>query len=1465
MDSRTKYLGIDIGSVSIAVIEIDEFNRINEIAYDFHKGQISNNLQRILTKIDISKIKSVGYTSSASSIVKQGTRTDSRIAFITAARHFHANLRSLLIVGAEKFGLASFDENGEYKSYRSNSSCAAGTGNFLDQQAERLNLKNIREFCQLALNNKGSFPKIASRCAVFAKTDLIHAQQEGYSLTEICDGLSWGVAKNIVDTVFHNQLFSSMVMAGGVSLNKTVIRHIENLSHVSIVSDKYAHVYGAIGAALVCKNENAALENPINDIQDLIFTGVKERKYNYAPLKLELSEYPEFDSTRRYDFISKRFPAFKQVEVDIYSPLRGKNPIKVHLGIDIGSTSTKAILVDRKRKVFAGLYTRTTGQPLIAVQVLLEAIRNIEEVANIRFSITSVGTTGSGRKFVGKIIGSDIILDEISAHARAAYELDPETDTIIEIGGQDSKFTVMRDGMVTFSTMNSVCAAGTGSFIEEQAKRLGCSLDDYSERAEKARSPLASDRCTVFMERDLNQYLNAGYTVDEMLAAVLHSTRENYLSKVAVRGAIGDKIFFQGATAKNKALVASFEQKLEKPIMVSKFCHLTGALGVTLELIDRNLTTTNFRGLDLYKKTIPVRSETCDICINHCKLKIAEIDNEIEAYGFLCGREYHIEKFVKHKSLDFQLIRKRKKIFRFKSTYIKNAITIGIPAGLHLYEEIPFWQKFFHELGINTRTSEDYLQAVKVGKNLSGAEFCAPVAAMHGHVDFLKPETDYIFLPVYLQAIFEAKTNKQYCYYTQFVSSVISIQKHFQPRDKILTPLLKTSRGELFAQFELFKMLRSIGHKATFLQLYQAYDHAKKYFQDLNKNWQLLYEKTSKNTDDFHVMLLGRPYTVLSPAMNSYIPDLIEKNGIRTFYMDMIPVDKGKISRADELVKTIKWKFASKILYAAEVIVRTKGCYPVLITSFKCTPDSFVVEYFKDIMNSHNKPYLILQLDEHDSTVGYETRIEAGIRAFRNHFENQQKPGAKTYHLDIEKIKKLTKNENYRLKTRWEIQIRSLINDASDILKTHAIDFKYFSKLIQREEVSKDHFSHAILNDADSIKKKVLLLPSWDPYVGPLLEAVLKHAGIDVRLISSSKESVQRSLSHNTGQCLPLNIIVQDTIEYIEKNELDPSITILWLVKSKLSCNLSMFPYYANKLLKDYGHGMENVSIYKGDFIFYDVSLQTAINAYLAYMFGGYLRKIGCAIRPYEKVKGITNKIIKTSQARLYDMFKYGQDKEAVIEEIISSFESIEMVKEDRPKVVILGDLYVRDNDLMNQDLISTIENNGGEVITTPYSEYIKITVNPVTERSLMEGEYLRYAKIRFLKSLIPLVEDKFKKYIYRILEEPLNENPKEFKTWLDRFNINLLHRGESLENILKIHSVLHQHPDLSLFIQTNPSYCCPSLVTEAMAEKIEEISGVPVVTIEYDGTTGQKNEIVIPYLKYGKKKGAGLQFQDKE
>ncbi|MFN8255018.1 MAG: acyl-CoA dehydratase activase [Bacteroidales bacterium] len=1400
------YLGIDIGSVCASVVLADQDMNILQTAYIYHQGQIEHHLGNILSNFDGKNLQAVSITSSTPQIINHANSFDNRVCFITASKYFFPEVNGVLIVGGEKFGLALFDKDGNYKTYKSNSSCAAGTGSFLDQQTRRLNLANIEEFNQLAFDNKGNFPKIASRCAVFAKTDLIHAQQEGYTLPEICDGLCHGLARNIVDTVFSNaHEISSLVFTGGVSQNKAVIRHIKSLTGLSIRTHQYGHLFGAIGAIILLLENKDFCEIPVHySMHDLIDKPKKKKSYFYPPLQLQLTNYPDFSTWKSYKYESKLFTYTSPVETDLYVNFKELKNLNVYLGIDIGSTSTKAILLDNKKNVLAGFYTRTSGKPVIAIQTIFEAIDQLRDEYRLTINISGSGTTGSGRKFIGKIIGADQITDEISAHARAAVELDPDVDTIIEIGGQDSKFTTLKNGMVTFSVMNNVCAAGTGSFIEEQALKLGVPLSEYSTRAENQQAPMTSDRCTVFMERDINHYQNENYDVDELLASVLHSVRENYLSKVALQSAIGNKIFFQGATAKNKALVSAFEQKLGKPVMVSKYCHLTGALGVALELHSLNIQTDKFRGLDLYKHSIPVHAEICELCTNHCKLNIAEVNGAKVAYGFLCGRDYDDNKFIENNTSGFDLLKAYKQVYRFEAD--KNSdidICIGLPATLYMWEDLFFWKCFFNHLKIKTISSENCTDALLKGKMVSGAEFCAPITSMQGHILYLSAKTNYIFMPVYIEEKQKnSKRRRLYCYYTQYAASIAASIPN--KNIKLISPVLKSLQNKVLLIFELYKSLSQIFPGLSILEVSSAYESARQEKKKRKSVWMNLYHEHSDGDNNLKVALVGRPYTVLSSALNNKIPSVFSRLGIKTFFQDMLPVPEKESNELKELLDAFKWNYAAQIISATDFIAKTENLYPVMMTSFKCTPDAFVIEYFKQIMEAHGKPYLILQLDEHGSNVGYETRIEAAVRSFRNHNENKN-----------------TSNLSISFKTR-----------------------------------------SSMIKGVSSLKNKTLLMPNWDDFAVRLLVSTLRHAGIDARALKDTNSSIQRSLVYNTGQCIPLNIIMQDAIDYIKENKLKPENTAIWMINSGLACNLSMFPHYMAKVLKSLGNGFEKVKIYLSDISFVDISMNTSINVYLAYMFGGYLRKIVLKLRPYELVKGETDRIAEKAIEYLCKTIENGESREEALKVVIPWFEAIKIKKEQRPKVAIFGDLYARDNEVVNQDLVRLIEDNGGEAITTPYSEYLKIISSPYLTRAFKEGRYLNAATMKFLRNIIPFVEAKYFKYFQHLIDEKPAGHISNIEEKLDYFNVKISNGGESLENLLKIFHIVSQHPDLTLFVQTSPAYCCPSLVTESMSAKIEEYTGIPIVSIEYDGTMSKKNEDVIPFLKLAQNKRI---IQDKD
>ncbi len=1423
-------LGVDIGSVAISLVEMSKKGEILRTHYSFHNGDILNTLRSMLARVQYRSVKGIASTSASPHFLKGARCFDSRIASITAAKKNHPEVGSILAVGGEKFTLITFDHEGNYQNLKTNTSCAAGTGSFLDQQARRLSLTSSAELSEIALRNKGTPPDIASRCSVFARTDIVHAQQIGYSIEEICDGLCLGLANNIADILLSEEdIPSPIIFSGGVSRNRAVVKHLEKRIGNTLIVDELSHVYEALGACLLyldekkVKTDQTESESPfstgsIKKLEDLLIKPEEKKDFFFEPLSLKLSGYPNFDSEERYNYQSLHANPANPVEIDIYIPLingeRGSYP--VYLGFDIGSISTKAVLLDLNKVVLAGFYTRTAGRPIKAVQAILEAIDDITIKKEITLLFKGVGTTGSGRKFAGEIIGADIIIDEITAHAKAAYELNPETDTIIEIGGQDAKFTTMRNGLVTFSQLNTVCAAGTGTFIEEQAEKLDVPLNEFSGHAEGVRSPLVSDRCTVFMERDINRFLNKNYTVNEMLAASLYAVRENYLLKVATEGNIGESVCFQGATAKNKALVAVFEQKLQKPIYVSKYCHLTGALGVALILAETKRHDSVFKGVEIHKEEIPVRTENCELCNNHCRIRIATVKNEEVAYGFLCGRDYNTKKFIDKNRSGFDLLKERAKVLRINpdpssppvgKTDQKNSFTIGLPAALHLFDDLPLWKYFFNELTIPLVTREGFSDSVKLGKKLAGAEFCSPMNALHGHARYLSDKADCLFLPIYLHDRKNPEKNnkervRSFCYYTQFGASVVSVLEQDEKGTKCLLPLVGYRKSSFFIKLELLKSLNeNVPKKLSYLDISRAYDKAISFFQEGKKQLKELYrenEKGGKNID-IRVVFIGRPYTVLSPSMNKGIPDIFASIGIKTYFQDMLPYIEDLETGIDPLLDACHWKFSARILEAAEFTANTEGLYPVFITSFKCSPDSFAIEYFKRILDSKEKPYLILQLDEHDSNVGYETRIEAGIRSFRNHAA----------------AKKLTIKES---KKRGYLPVKPTLE--------------------------KD------------LSGKTLLFPNWDPVTGQLVVANLQREGIDARLLEEDETVIRKSMRTNTGQCIPLNAITLEFIEYITRHNLDPERTVLWMGNSKWACNLGMYPYYIKSLLEAHGNGMEKAGVYAGQITHIEISPIISIHTYFAYLFGGLIRKLGCRIRPYEIKKGETDKTID----KVIEIFKTSfldRQKQPYLEAVkdtLALFEKIEHVKTPRPKVAIFGDLYMRDNDVMNQDLIHAIEDAGGEVLITPYNEYAKIVSSAIFKRYAKKREYLHMLKLKSLLSAMEFLEKKYFTYFEKYVGKPVVSGDLEFAGILSSFNLRLEQSGESWENILKIFHILKAHPDVSLFVQTNPAFCCPALITEAMGRDIERQTGVPIVTLTYDGTGTPVNDRIIPYLKYPRK-----------
>ena len=551
---------------------------------------------------------------------------------------------------------------------------------------------------------------------------------------------------------------------------------------------------------------------------------------------------------------------------------------------------------------------------------------------------------------------------------------------------------------------------------------------------------------------------------------------------------------------------------------------------------------------------------------------------------------------------------------------------------------------------------------MKTGKCLAGAEFCSPVNSIFGHVVYLSGKVDYIFLPVLLQTRENSKEDKgHYCYYTQFSSSLVYTLKINDIQNKCLSPLLSFPKGKYHVAQKLHQCLKPLlKNGISYLTVFNAFNEALSFYSGKKQLLGDVFKKQFQPDKEISVVLLGRPYIVLSKTLNKGIPDIFSSLGIKSFYQDMISSDDIDTEDISVLLKRVPWYFVTKILEVAKIVAETRNLYPVLITAFKCAPDSFIIEYFKKIFNSCQKPYLILQIDEHDSNMGYETRIEAAVRSFKNHASI------------------------FGEKPKYQ---------AGQILPQ-----------ISRE-----------------IAGKTLLFPMWDPIVSPLLVSNLKRIGIDARLMKSSDLIIKKSMAHNSGQCLPINIIAQEFIDYITEQKLEPENTMLWAIETKVSCNLRLYPEYIKSILENWGQGLEKAHVYSGLLTHLEISLSACYYAYFAYMLGGLIRMVGYRIRPYEINKGDTDRVLKETVGILEGAFLGKKSMEKAVSEVIGRFDRIPRTEGNKLKVALFGDFYICDNDLMNQALCHTIEESGGEVIITPYTDQVKMSMDNVLRRDSLQ------------------------------------------------------------------------------------------------------------------------------------------------
>lgn len=941
-------------------------------------------------------------------------------AIAKGMRQFYPEIRTVFEMGGEasKYLRLDPDVTGKHLGivdYQTSGECAAGTGSFIDQQATRL-LYSIEQVGPAACGASCA-ARIAGRCSVFAKTDMIHAQQKGYSTEQILRGLCDAVARNYKSSLVKGRaVVPPVAFIGGVAMNEGVRNALREAFRLKdgdlIIPDHYAWL-GAIGAAMLESEEFR--KRSFKRIHQLRQHETARKNFDCTEaLSMErvlLLRDRTAEARRRgaEEASGARCQASEGViqggAASILSPdsflpaplsrsasqrLCGEQSssalsrIESYLGIDIGSVSTNLVVIDAEGNLLKEIYLRTQGRP---IEVVDRGLKEIEAELGAKIEIRGVGTTGSGRELIGELVGADTVNDEITAHKTGSMHvckqmgMDP-VDTIFEIGGQDSKFIRIDKGVVVDFTMNEACAAGTGSFLEEQAEKLGISIkEEFAQMALASASPARlGERCTVFMERDVTGLMHKGAEVGDLAAGLAYSVALNYLNRVVRGRKIGKVIFFQGGTAYNDAVAAAFSQILGKQIIVPPHNGVIGAIGMALIARDRMKSSgqpSRFRGYDLDRVNFTTREFVCQACSNFCDMKEFNIEGQRTYWGDKCSDKFRKRARTDRTPVVEDLVEWREKLLEETLLPSRGSRTVGIPRTMFYFDRFPFWCAYFQELGFDVVLSSPTDRKISMaGEELAIAQPCFPVKVAHGHVrDLLEKGVDYVLLPNTVSAEApEDGLESHLCPWNQTLPYVVRAVPQFDAaQEKFLSPTLHFHLGRKHVERALADFARGLGIKPrrnaqAVAAAYAAQDTFNQALQDAGREALARLHETNEPA----LVIVGRPYNIFDRSVNCDIPRKLRTlYGINVLPMEVLPLDDEDIS---DVNPNMYWNSGRRILAAARIVARYPNLHLVYISNFKCGPDSYIKSFVDE---AAGKPSLVLQFDGHANDAGFITRCEA--------------------------------------------------------------------------------------------------------------------------------------------------------------------------------------------------------------------------------------------------------------------------------------------------------------------------------------------------------------------------------------------------------------------------------------------------------------------------------------------------------
>jgi len=970
--SKADYrIGIDIGSTTVKVIILDEKGEILFRSYERHFSKVREKTAEVLERakpILAGKTIVLLITGSAG----LGVSKSADIPFIQevfatakAVETYIPETDSVIELGGEDAKIIFFKGSLEE---RMNGSCAGGTGAFIDQMATLLNV-SVQELDEMSADFEKIYP-IASRCGVFAKTDIQPILNQGGRKEDIAASIYQAVVDQTIAGLTQGRaLGKTIVFLGGPLYYYKGLRarfkETLNLDDDHAIFPENGDCFAALGAALSTDGfEPQKYEDVCSRIKDSVSDAVIT---NTMP--------PLFESEEEYAEFLARHNANAPPETDI-----SKYAGDAWLGIDAGSTTTKLVVIDKDGGILYTYYGSNRGNP---VQIVFEELKKIYAAAGDRITIRGAAVTGYGEELIKNAFNLDAGLVETVAHFRAARHFNPDVDFIIDIGGQDMKCFKIRNGAVDSIFLNEACSSGCGSFIETFARALGYEIEEFSKLGLFVKHPVnLGSRCTVFMNSSVKQAQRDGASVADISAGLSISIVKNAVYKVIRAGSaddLGKNIVVQGGTFKNDAVLRAFEQELKRNVTRPTIAGISGAYGAALHAKDLHLAEssilTEAQLAEFIHKAKPI---TCKLCTNHCSLTVNTFDNGRRfVSGNRCSRP-----LGKEKSALPNLARyKYDKLLSYKGVEGAPRGKIGLPFGLNTYENLPFWHTFFTELGFEVVLSPESTRAVyRLGQHTIPSDtVCYPAKLMHGHVlELMNAGVDTIFYPCMPYNFDEGLGDNNFncpvvAYYPELLAANVKELK----KVRYLYPYFGLHREKDFIKraAKYFKDEFGIPKRETKKAAEAAYAEYEAYKNEIRKKGAEYINYARENGKKILVMA-GRPYHI-DPEIGHGIDELAVSYGFVLITEDAVSY---LMDREPRKVLN-QWTYHSRLYAAARYVTTQPDMQLMQLVSFGCGTDAVTTDEVREILESGDKIYTQIKIDEISNLGAITIRIRSLMAA----------------------------------------------------------------------------------------------------------------------------------------------------------------------------------------------------------------------------------------------------------------------------------------------------------------------------------------------------------------------------------------------------------------------------------------------------------------------------------------------------